>query len=110
MHRRCNIAVPGQKNHRQAAPGLYKTPLQIKPCHAGHADIQYSAPRTLEVVILKKRRRTFPILHLPAKRCEKGLLAFTKVIVIVDKTHQRRGQNAFHGKNPFRAANPEHRS
>jgi hypothetical protein len=46
MHTHGNVALSGQKNHRQGDTGLRHALMQLKTVHAGHLDVEQYAARS----------------------------------------------------------------
>ena len=54
VNRHGNVAVTGDENDRQGRFALHQAALQLKPCHATHADVDDQASHFAWIVAAQK--------------------------------------------------------
>ena len=90
VHGHTDVAVPGEKNHRQRKTPRLQHFLQIKPRESGHAHVGNEASRARHQVVFQKRFGACVRHRLKAAGLQQQFLRHQKDFIVVHEPHQGR--------------------
>ena len=101
LHSHGNIAVGGQKNHREQTASLNERLMELHPSHVGHAVVKEQAARAPRIIHFQKCSCTLVSHDLPAAHTQQECQTFQLLGIIIHDPYERRIQSFCHCTPPF---------